>query len=582
MTASGTEPNNAIFSRRTWTFAAAGVVALHIAKVAWWLRHVTWRSGFPLLNAEYGRVYAQLLRVHEFLSRTGRCWGFDPYQKAGSAAGLGIDLGSYITALLSHAASRWISLGHALLILEIAGLLAAPAALALAVYGFSRSRLAGWTSFMVLMLMFGCFDPPTRTAVFTGQWGYLMASFFAFLQVVAFWRWLDDRTWLNWSGLFLVSAVLFQIHPLVFMVVLVPDGLLVAAWRRMPARAYVALFVTTAAVVAANRYWVRPFVSFAPWRTDFSLFPTHGALSLFSVLNPIQASWDGSVRAVLCGVCFAAAAATVWRQPARPRIFFLIWLGTLAVIASYGSHIPLIRSYQPGLVIIPIHLLIYGLASLEICRVLRRRADLHPVAIGLTLLALVFVFRDQAALINEVPPFEQPLMTYVTRNAPIDGRVMIETLDDAAPHLVDYLGLAARQSLVELPPLADMTETQFAERLALNNVSLVAASSPSALKILAGFDGTLEALGPLGRYVCFRVRRPAGWFLKGHGSVAFDFDRVTLNEPSAGPVVLKLHWLPTFRAEPSVSMKGVSVGDDPMPFVALNIPEGARRVTISN
>src|SRR5581483_8043171 len=77
----------AMTRRQLGRAALATLILMNAAKLAHWLRRIDLRTGLPIVNAEYLEYYARALRAHEFLARSQRLWGFDPFSMAGSPAG---------------------------------------------------------------------------------------------------------------------------------------------------------------------------------------------------------------------------------------------------------------------------------------------------------------------------------------------------------------------------------------------------------------------------------------------------------------------------------------------------------------
>ena len=83
------------------------------------------------------------------------------------------------------------------------------------------------------------------------------------------------------------------------------------------------------------------------------------------------------------------------------------------------------------------------------------------------------------------------------------------------------------------------------------------------------------------KFYIFQARRDPSFFIRGSGSIKADYDRIEIDNPSSGEIVIKYHWLETLKTEPKVEMEPVMMRDDPIPFIKLNNP-GYDRITISN
>src|SRR6185436_7102537 len=100
----------------------AALVLAHVIKMLFYFKGVHWSSPFPIVNYDFILYYSRALRAHEFFLRSGRFWGYDPFHMAGYVSGPVHEVGNYLTSLVAHFLSPWVSIAHTLLILEIVGL----------------------------------------------------------------------------------------------------------------------------------------------------------------------------------------------------------------------------------------------------------------------------------------------------------------------------------------------------------------------------------------------------------------------------------------------------------------------------
>ncbi len=88
-------------------------------------------------------------------------------------------------------------------------------------------------------------------------------------------------------------------------------------------------------------------------------------------------------------------------------------------------------------------------------------------------------------------------------------------------------------------------------------------------------------------YRLYRVDRPHSFFLKGSGQVSHvDANLVELRDltpdPSLGGATLSLHWLDTWRTDPSVPLTPVFLPGDPVPFVFLAFDRPIAKLSLRN
>jgi len=86
-------------------------------------------------------------------------------------------------------------------------------------------------------------------------------------------------------------------------------------------------------------------------------------------------------------------------------------------------------------------------------------------------------------------------------------------------------------------------------------------------------------------YAIYRLDRPHSYFLRGTGRiVSVAPNRVELAdvEPEGGVAILSLHWLDTWRSEPTVTLKPEPMPPDPVDFVRIEAKGRIPRLVLSN
>ncbi len=614
------------FLKRRWVPL---LIALHVAKMAYWFHAVSFGGSLPLVNVDYIQFYGRALRMHEFLSRSGRIWGYDPYDMGGYLSGPFLEVGTHALALAAHALSHLIPVGVSLLVMEILGLSVAPFLLVLGARLLGATREQSWATFGLAIFLIGGVEQFSTGMYKLGLWGWMVSSFLALPQIGLLWRWLNGPTWKRWLAFVACWALGSMIHPSEFINVAVPAFAAYAlTFRSLPVRRHLELYAAAAVAVAANWFWIHPFIAFSQWRVTAPYYDTAGLLDLFHRFGPLQVDFYSSVRAIIHVLVAALAICSLagLREKNRPLFFLLAtWLGWLALVCYFGSSLPWVSTLQPGRNEFPLWLLCYVLAGFSLGEVLLPSERAFRIALLLGTFALAYSFeltpdgspwsKFAAPLTNRLPVWQDQLIEYLKENKPRDGRVLLECNDDLQPHFADVIPmmtgamliggqhpgsfLAAKFTLFsgtyvifqetrKDDPIAfgknlrDMGEASFSQYLDLYNVRLVIARTPQTLQILSGFHAVLVPETSFPPHKVFRVAKPSTWFAEGSGEVAFDYDRITINHPSAGRLVLKSHWLSTFRSSPGVSLSPIYLMDDPVPFIAIDNAAGLSHIEIFN
>ena len=99
--------------------------------------------------------------------------------------------------------------------------------------------------------------------------------------------------------------------------------------------------------------------------------------------------------------------------------------------------------------------------------------------------------------------------------------------------------------------------------------------------MLDRYPALLEPPRDEGTYKVFSVRRTPRWLLRGTGKVNFNYDRIEIDHPSAGELVLSFHWLKTFQTSDAATIEPIKLLDDPVPFIRV-FNSGATHISIVN
>lgn len=111
-------------------------------------------------------------------------------------------------------------------------------------------------------------------------------------------------------------------------------------------------------------------------------------------------------------------------------------------------------------------------------------------------------------------------------------------------------------------------------------ISWAVACSRRSVEGLRRFPMLLEESRAIADCRVFRVREPEpSRLLEGRGRVAADLDRIRIRDASGERLVLKYHWMPGLRTEPSVPLAETREPGAPVGFISLR-PEGHSDLTV--
>lgn len=603
-------------------FLPGVLTGLQLIKTLYWFRGVDLSQPLPIINYDYILYYARALRAHEFLSASGRIWGYDPFQMAGYVAGP-FEVGTHLFSLVTHLAAPLVPIHRTLLAVEFLTILVFPFFLYWAARLFGASKTQAWTAFGFVVFCFGGIERLTHEVVFAGLWGFQVACFLALCQTGLLWKFFETRK----SGWFLLtvlaSAVLFQIHGAALLLV-VPSNLILYGLRfkSLPVRWHRLLFAGGFAVLAANWFWVRPFLHFRQWLIEVPYLSTWGWAQINHYFGPFQYTLKDWFNVLFNWVCILLAGHTLktWRSKKNGSFpLFAGWGAWIFLVAFFGSRIPGLRSVQPYRAIILFWLGVWMLAGFAVPKAVwrvpvRRR--------GLWLLLAILGFYHFPvrsalplnALQNSFPLHIQNLLDYLGRLDPRQGRILIGSTETVGTHELDLVPHLTGLSLLGGPNpgvftmgaytlfsessfagggmrktpvifdrlLSSYSEKEFARMLNLYNVCLVGTSSAKSNAVFRSFPHLLEPAESVGRLDFFRVKQPTRWLLSGAGRVRFGFDEINVENAGKGEIILKFHYIDTFKTEPPVPIEPVLIGDDPVPFIRLQNEAGRSSIRIYN
>ncbi len=585
---------------------------------------VNWRDVVdnpPLHYTDYAVHYAQTEAVCQFQQTAGRLWGYSPYFHAGYAEGTLFDVDNKFVAVASCLLNR---LGPNL---PLAYNLVMAALLVCAPFGvFAAARLigeparsAGIAQLFGLALWYG--DATISWMWRGGGIAFLVAALGSLVVMAAFWRWAGltqprlpggepaagtaaemPHRWgppaalLTW---FVLGPILFWLHAFSFVMLVIPIGPgLLIAWRRLTWRRRVLPFVWAGWVILLNWPWLGTLLRFLPTRVSSAQF-LQGGLSM--LLADARAPYGFLRLAILVLAVFGLVA---WRaerrlhwMPAAATIFGLIGLAYLGIYVGAGD-------LQPARFVAPALLLAALPAAVVLDRAAVRSARRTLLVVTVSLLVAIpalWVARPRHILQADGTPAdflsgpraaEQQVCAALHQLDVSQGRVLTNDW-----RLGAYLPTCSGAQVIGGPflwvwtvygytnaglddvlqqPLRQLSPADLQSIMAQYNIQWAVVNTEvfGDGYTLADWDrdhpGPLTLRQTIDNLAIYEVEQPASWFAQGHGQVQAGFDRLRVTQASAGGVTLKYHWIEGLRSEPPLPIRPVSIGADPVPFIAVD------------
>jgi|GEM_PF-3088536 len=603
-------------------------ITLHLGKMFYLLHQVRFSTGFPLTNLDFIIYYSRVLRAHEFLIRSGRFWGYDPFLMGGYVSGPICGAGVFLVGLITHFLSPLIPISTSFLVIEVGTFLAGPFLVIPTIKNFGGTRLQSWVGFAITTLMLGYFDHFTRPyrLLTVGMPWFMAAVFLAALQVSLVWQWVKKRSAKLGFWMVFVTVILLQLHPSSMLIIFLPNVLIFFLFITLLSRRdLLFLLFGVGLVFLTNAYWMVPALEFSNW---LSIAPDYQASAgwrgIWNQITPFRHSSYASIQAILhlSLICLSLHTLKRWFfQDKQEFTVFVSWLLCLGLIGFFGSQIHFLEKTQPNRFIFSLWLLFFLLAAFS-CDNFKTKFKKNAV-MGLTILGIVigtydFYFAYKERLLKTTLRADQKnLIAFLKKGLPREGRVSIEMMEeemtpqnnnpfiwDMLPFLTDhtllggpnpgnflisrycdFLGVywTKREPTLFGRSLFDFDEKKLMRYLDFYNTAFVIAQTEESKAFFDSMPKSFSLFAEVEkRYKVYKVSGSRSWFLHGRGHISFDYDEIKIEEASPGPLILKFHWIKTLQTDPPLKIEPILISEDPVPFIFIDNSAGHPSIRISN
>ncbi len=424
--------------RRRLVFPALALLlgALHVLYVFHVEQPAAMFSRHPISGRDYDIHINQVWRVTEALDDFGRSWAWDPQVLAGFPTGTIFDADNKAWELWTWTLAKLgMPKGQAFNLFLLLAHLLLPLVVFWSARLFALSRLS---ALLACALASGIwfFDGFVRWSWWEGMVAYSFAAYLCLPALALFHRFLVHRRFRHAAALALVLAFAHLVHPWVFLVLVVPMGVLYArAFRSLRPVHHLAMVGVAAVTIAANAWWLA--VALEHWHYVISAKELGASYLGAGRIDHLLTDWLGIVsdRAVTGGagmrsgfrfLVLGAAAITLvlWHRERDGRfLLFAVTLPLLLVATYLGGTLPPLREVQPYRFVVPALFVAVVPAAALVSEVARRRVlsglPWFAWALGgvLVLALLPRLVRDvlyfTAALVPETAPLveENPRIT---------------------------------------------------------------------------------------------------------------------------------------------------------------------------
>lgn len=573
-------------------------------------------------NEPYRRVdltthFYNAVVISNALEQSGRAWAYDPTFMAGYPAGTLFDVDNKFVEVWVFAL-RFLGKAFAFKLLVALLYVAMP----FAVIATARLlRLRAWetTAAVGLAMLVWQFDPSAYTMREVGMFTFASISYFAPLLVAAVYRFIMTPTRRYGIVVALAAPFLFWLHPLVFFATLVPLTVLFGlTFRRVSKKLHVALIAIGALVLIVNAYWIVTALQFRAILTETGIYFRGGIETLFRDLIGAGTVEGGSmprwlfVRWSVLGL--AALGLREWSR--AERVLMWTWLSAIVSLVFFvygGAYLPVLYDTEPYRFIVPaLFFAIYPVAHLLPKIAIQNRATpftprwawlVGGIVMFAIFLPTFFALRPRFERVWEPLAFEdrnvvvgrrqRQVYEWLAKNTRATERILIQDWQTAAlaptfvqrefiggpyyPYFIQhgYANVGAETAFEE--PLRTFELSDFQKYLATYNVTWIITRSSLYPKDAFTLQDYIQKNRPrfihlavqYDDFTIYRVQGESNAFLKGGGEVKAELDRLQIRNASAGELILKYHWLPTFKTEPPLPLEPFPVLDDPIGFIRI-------------
>ena len=614
----------------TWvqTWQVSGVILIvQLALVSWTFPASEVFTETPLLYGDAGYHWYQI-KVARNLAESWALFGYDPFFNAGYVGGLTWNGSARLAALIAVLLGPRITEAVAYKIFAFGAALAAPAGVPLAAKWFGATRTVTWIAgILSLPLWWVSMFRWYHTA---GMNSFVLASFVALPYVAAVWVNLQSaiRLW-PLLGLGAFGGFVTFVHPFFPIAVALPVGaLLIAQFRTIEwARAISAAVIVGALAVACNLFWIVPSLRLADWLSPGEVKHVYQRIvDPMLIVCELAGRWQGNAHGAKIYTLLALLSAWGCLRPRGATEATLARSLTLAaalvaIYAFVGAAVPPFVILEPNrfapvaylFLLVPASLGGVGLARTI---VMNGKSYVRYVAFGLSIpVALLsgFVMYEFAREVSyfdvgrygthppEITgegPYTRTLLRWLEDYTTPDGRVLFECslgrIYDGA-RVSGYLAYKSKREFIGGPypfrhfasfwdnwlfgrPTSEHSPDELSEYLQRYNIGWAIVHSPSAKTLLEQVPGA-KKLDEFKEFTLYGLNGPPGYFELGSGRVrARDHNRVEFENVHGDRVILRYHYFPSLRVEPSADIRPIRLGDDPTPFIELITP--ASRFTL--
>jgi len=610
--------------------------SIHFIKVGKLLPPGRILDSTTLVQGKYLLDWGAATRDQAFLAHSEKSWGYDPYNMAGHLSGWVFESERRLTILLCRVFDPWFNSIIIKLLVFISFLLG-PWLIYSTMRQFGRPPPESLLATAVATVGFVQFDGMSQRIVWEGHHALLLSGYLALFVVGSFYC-LMEKFNPRRAGVFFSSfgLLLLLYAPAAGVVILPLAFLFMSRAKMLSLRTHMVLALGFLVVIGLNWHWMGPVLKYRHYFP--STAESSASLGLFfSQYYPygegVRGLWSALIRGTLLIMGLGGVALLFNQESKRLGALFCLLLFSAVVLISMGPLIPLLNSAAPKMYILTFSLILIIPVSVFLKEFVLVKGK---VRVFYFLWILWFFLTWQIARPSALPALglgtvsPPGSLTAALKRLPVKGRVLFENINRPNPwqNLLpiitghEYVGLAKGLDFrgasklgffpkeEDKPPklfekyLFDYGREELVDILEKYNVTTVVAFTLQGKHLFDRFPQDFKPLDlpsllgeefdwlkrgdrePWEWEEPFRIYKAgytsSGFFLQGSGKVKVTYNKIIIDKPSLGDLVLKYHWFETLITSPDSEIEPFHREGEFLPFIRIGNKAGLKKIIIED
>ncbi|MCB4755747.1 MAG: hypothetical protein LHV69_01705 [Elusimicrobia bacterium] len=599
------------------------IYCLHLVKVSRLLPVEYFFKPSNFISTNYSFEYASVLRNRLMRKASGKGTGYDPYHRAGASFNVSLDDRARFTMFVDRLVGRWMSVARLLFLTFFLCFLVSPLLLYRTCRNFGGNQPA---SLLAMALGVAALANSDFFSWFV-PWKlvpFVFASFLSVFCISQFFKVLSDQVRDDNNPLdrLIFHLILFSmtftfvgyLYPILLVILLVPLGaIFMSHWTALRSKGRVAVSASLLIPYLVNWPLLAAFLSFRPFHMG-------------------RDEWTGILIRFFILVSFCGGIWTFWKEKKNQAWLFFLWVLFLIPFAWIVGKISYTFNWDPFRYVFPLILVLIIPASIYLSKkVIETKSVWMIYLLWFVWFQMTWQLPGNLSGFNdyrESLPGRPNSLVSMLKHLPRDGRVLYEVTSqdydkyDVLPLWtgLEFIGIPTYDPYTSVEKSVSFTAKINGHPPMLFGAPLSAYNQDNLVKVLYQYNVvyvvafSLQARSQFDRYPNdfrplfqkrykppikkegkpfyppqadpYRIYRVISYspdyILEGSGHVKAGYNRIEIQNPNRGKILLKYHWNDVLQAPFGVQIRPKKVGNDPTPFISLINVTHLKRIIITN